>query len=305
MPNARNASSARVRALGLAQVGLVGLELLVEVVADPHQRVEPGHRLLEDQPHPGAAQPLPLLGRAGRGCPVRRSASAPSTAAPRGSRPIRPRPSVDLPQPDSPTRPSTSPGRQREADAVDGLHRAASARRTRPAGRRRRAPCPSERWRGRSDVDAHLLAFRRAGSTTWCSLVVRSSGLSTSLRLSPTSVTPTTSSTMARPGKTPVHQMPAAVSESALLQVVAPLGRRRRLDAEAEEAEAGQGQDRVAGVERGDDRHGLHDVAEDVAPHDRARAARRARARPRRRAPRARRRWRCGRPGSTAARRRP
>ena len=37
--------------------------------------------------------------------------SSPSMAAPRGSKPIKPRPRVDLPQPDSPTRPSTSPGR--------------------------------------------------------------------------------------------------------------------------------------------------------------------------------------------------
>ena len=32
------------------------------------------------------------------------------------------RPSVDLPQPDSPTSPSVSPGPHLEADAVDGVH---------------------------------------------------------------------------------------------------------------------------------------------------------------------------------------
>ena len=60
---------------------------------------------------------------------ARRSARA----AARGSRP-----SVDLPQPDSPTRPSVSPGSHLEADAVDGLHdvlpRAGSGR---PCARRK------------------------------------------------------------------------------------------------------------------------------------------------------------------------
>ena len=63
---------------------------------------------------------------------------------------------------------------------------------------------------GRAYVDGN-----REGRITWRSFVVRSSGLSTSLRLSPTSVTPTTSSTIARPGYRPVHQMPDAVSDSA------------------------------------------------------------------------------------------
>ena len=34
------------------------------------------------------------------------------------------RATVDLPQPDSPTSPSVSPDAKREADAVDGMHRA-------------------------------------------------------------------------------------------------------------------------------------------------------------------------------------
>ena len=54
----------------------------------------------------------------------------PASGAPRqkrspsvsGSRPTASRPSVDLPQPDSPTRPTTSPGGDREVDAIDGVH---------------------------------------------------------------------------------------------------------------------------------------------------------------------------------------
>src|SRR3954451_8712089 len=41
-------------------------------------------------------------------CP--RKSTWPSRLAPSGRSPIRPRPSVDLPHPDSPTRPSVSPG---------------------------------------------------------------------------------------------------------------------------------------------------------------------------------------------------
>src|SRR4051794_10859725 len=39
-----------------------------------------------------------------------RKSTSPSLLAPSGRSPIRPRPSVDFPQPDSPTRPSVSPG---------------------------------------------------------------------------------------------------------------------------------------------------------------------------------------------------
>ena len=57
-----------------------------------------------------------------------------------------------------------------------------------------------------------------------------------------------------------------------LVEVVAPLRRRRRLDAEAEEAEPGQGQDRLGRVERGDDRQRRRDVGEDVLEQDARRA---------------------------------
>ena len=36
------------------------LERLPEVILDPHQRVQPGHRLLEDQPEVGTAEPTQL-----------------------------------------------------------------------------------------------------------------------------------------------------------------------------------------------------------------------------------------------------
>ncbi len=57
-----------------------------------------------------------------------------------------------------------------------------------------------------------------------------------------------------------------------LVEVEAPLGGGRRLDAEAEEAQAGQRQDRLGRVERADDRQVLRDVGEDVAAEDARRA---------------------------------
>ena len=55
--------------------------------------------------------------------------------------------------------------------------------------------------------------------------------------LSPTRVSPSTVSTIARPGKTPVHQMPAVASDEGLVQVVTPLRGGGRFDAEAQEAQ--------------------------------------------------------------------
>ena len=94
----------------LAEVRLVCAQHLVEVLRDLHQRVEPRHRLLEDQPQLRPAQRA-QLGACDRGLGrARRSATSPAGAALSGSRPSTPRPSVDLPQPDSPTRPTVSPG---------------------------------------------------------------------------------------------------------------------------------------------------------------------------------------------------
>ena len=60
----------------------------------------------------------------------------------RAAGPSSPRPSVDLPQPDSPTRPRISPGCSVEGDAVDRPDRARGRCRTRPAGRGPRSPGP-------------------------------------------------------------------------------------------------------------------------------------------------------------------
>ena len=64
----------------------------------------------------------------------------------------RQRPSVDLPQPDSPTRPSVSPARTSKRDAVDGLH----ARRPRAAGRR--VPLTGKCFVDLARLEQHLAA---------------------------------------------------------------------------------------------------------------------------------------------------
>ena len=179
--------------------------------------------------------------------------------------PISPRPSVDLPQPDSPTSPSTSPGRS--ANETPSTARTGPA--APPAYQTRRS------WTSRT-VPLSGLTCRPALAFTGRQddlgqLGVRSSGFSTSLSDSPTSVTPSTSSDDRETG---VHAgPPEAVAHVVLhsrIEVVPPLGRGGRLDADTEEAQSGQGQDRVAGIERRDHRDGLHDVAEHVARHDRS-----------------------------------
>jgi hypothetical protein len=57
----------------------------------------------------------------------------------------------------------------------------------------------------------------RAGRITFFRRLDRSSGSTTSLSDSPISDSPSTSSTIAVPGKIAVHQMPDAISGNALL----------------------------------------------------------------------------------------
>ena len=132
-----------------------------------------------------------------------------------------------------------------------------------PSARRRRAAAPSDRPRlRRSPPGAPDLRLRSCCGA-------RISGLMTSLRPSPSSVKPVTSSTIARPGKSAGPPDPGAGVVDRALQVVAPLGGVGRLDAVAEEAEGREGEDRVGGVQRRERRHALDHVLEHVAADDR------------------------------------
>ena len=136
-----SASSLTDRALGLV-VGdaVVGPQRLGHEVADPAHRVDVRARVLEDDPRCRRAAPAgggPR--RRARRVPSKRI--APSVSARFGSRRATARAVIDLPAPDSPTRPTASPGvewpaRRRAAPCAAALRWAAG----RSAGRSRAGP---------------------------------------------------------------------------------------------------------------------------------------------------------------------
>ena len=227
-----------------------------------------------------------------------------------------PRPSVDLPQPDSPTRPTVSPGiRSRltpstartaprsgavpDAQVAHREHRTArtldfgTASAPPPVSRSAAAAGPTAGRADRAPAGPGGLTARR-----------RSVGLSTSLRPSPTQRQRGHREHDRQAGEQRRPPDAGAGVGDRALEVVAPLRRLAGLDAEAEEAEAGERQDRVGGVERRDHRHALDDVAEQVLADDRAAAWRPSRAPPRCRWPLAPTASTLAPLGSTAARRR-
>ena len=89
----------------------VRLDRLDQLAADRVQRIERGQRVLEDRADRAAADLAHLLVAAGCRCAGRRAGSRPPAMRPGGSsRPMMAAPVSDLPAPDSPTTPSTSPG---------------------------------------------------------------------------------------------------------------------------------------------------------------------------------------------------
>ena len=175
-------------------------------------------------------------------------------AAGRGS----PGPRVDFPQPDSPTRPSVSPGRissETPSTARTGSPsvpyqtrrlrtREDRAGRAHPARRLSRSPAPA------SGGDLGARRIRRS----------RISGLSTSLRPSPTRVKPGDQEHDREAREEPGPPDARAGVVDRPVHVVAPLGGLGRLDPVAEEAERRQGEDRVGGVQGRDRGHVLDHV---------------------------------------------
>ena len=219
--------------LGLGQLRLVRRERLAEVVLDPHQRVEPGHRLLEDQPDSGPRS----AAAAWRGTPTQVlpwNSTSPSTARrPAAGRSRRGRAWTCRSRTRRPGR-APRPARMSRSRRRRPARRRARCR-TRPAGRGRRAPVR------RAHASTSDLRYPRRAASQAPSCARRSTGLSTSLSPSPSRVSPVTSSTIARPGNRPVHQIPAPASDDARWSVVAPLGGLGGLDAVAEEARARPG----------------------------------------------------------------
>ena len=105
----------------------MGPDRLDELVADPVERIEAGQRILEDHADALAADAAqsPPAADCRCACPTDRSRRRRCGRADRSGR-SRPRPVTDLPAPDSPTTPSTSPLRDVERDAVDRVQRAAA-----------------------------------------------------------------------------------------------------------------------------------------------------------------------------------
>ena len=113
----RSRSHTRSSRCLLAQVEVVA-HRLGQAVGDRRQRVERRERVLEHELHAAAE-------RRASGAAARLVMSAPSKVivpAVGSSRRSSTRPSVDFPEPDSPTRPTVWPGCDREVDAVDRAH---------------------------------------------------------------------------------------------------------------------------------------------------------------------------------------
>ena len=118
MPTISSSSAARSRA-SLGFVLLVRLEHVRDLVADGHHRVERVHRALEDHRHLAPAEVLQLARRSSSSTssPSKRISPPVMTAGGRRTRRIA-WAMVDLPQPDSPARPNTSPGDDRKETSL-------------------------------------------------------------------------------------------------------------------------------------------------------------------------------------------
>ena len=178
--------------------------------------------------------------RSGRPAPGPSSLTEPPTMdPPGGSSPMIDSPVIDLPQPDSPTSPRVSPGSIVQVDVADRLHDGAGQL---DVGRQvldlqGLGPCGAtsrDRWRGGSSGRrCSAVAQRRRSRTS-----------NASRSASPMRLQAITVSDDAGPDR--VDEPPVAVLQvgDAVGEHVAPVDV-RELQAEAEEAEVGDGQDRV------------------------------------------------------------
>ena len=135
-PGCRPRCSSAMRALArlrLRQRRCASRMVSIELVADAIERIEAGQRVLEHHADALAADAAHLPRAADCRCACRRSSTSPPAMRPGGSiRPMMAVPVIDLPAPDSPTTPSTSPRRDVEGDVVDRGQRAAPGRKLDP-----------------------------------------------------------------------------------------------------------------------------------------------------------------------------
>ena len=150
---------------------------LADDVDDAHPRIERRVRILEDHLH----LELLLAGRAG-GLARQRRALPEALPADGCRSPTAMRPSVDLPQPDSPTSPTTSPWLDGEIDAVDRVHDFLPRAGTKPTRRPSRSRCRAlahEALRHARELEQRQ-QDRRAGGGTRAGGGARSCGRCTS-----------------------------------------------------------------------------------------------------------------------------
>ena len=98
-----------MRAPAFAELGLVGEDGLGELAADRVERIERGQRVLEDHADAPAAHPAHVLGPQIVDALAVEQDLAAREAAGRLESPMIAAPVSDLPAPDSPTTPRTSP----------------------------------------------------------------------------------------------------------------------------------------------------------------------------------------------------
>ena len=126
LARARDADALEQRDDAIARLGvgdvLVRLDLLDDLRADAVHRVQRRHRVLEDHRDLLAADPRSSSSLAVISSCPRRWAVPLKRAFGERVRPMSVIAVTDLPEPDSPTTASTSPGLQRERHAVDGVH---------------------------------------------------------------------------------------------------------------------------------------------------------------------------------------
>ena len=125
----------------LGQVGLVLLDGLLEVLGDPHQRVQPGQRLLEDHAELGAAQPVGVLRRSSQDVRALEEHLAVALGALR-QQTHQAAAERRLAAAGLPDQPEGLARRQVEADAVDGPDRAAGRAVPDPQVAAPRSPAP-------------------------------------------------------------------------------------------------------------------------------------------------------------------
>ena len=176
MPTSCSRSMRALARLGRADSGRWVWIVSIELAADRVERVERGQRVLEDRADLARRGSCASPRRAGCRCAGLRAGSRRRRCGPGGSsRPMMAAPVSDLPAPDSPTTPRTSPGAMSKRDVVDRDAACRAASGTRRAG-----------------------SSLRAAADCGCAPHQRSFGLSASRSQSPSRFTASTSSSQRR-----------------------------------------------------------------------------------------------------------